>query len=162
MERAYLGLGANLGDPVAQIERAILRLPVPGALRVLARAGLYRTRPIGPAGQPDYLNTALEIETTLEPLLLLDRLKAIEGELGRTPGVRWGPRVIDLDILLYGDRELRSDRLVIPHAELARRRFALAPLSELAAERIVPGLGRTVKMLLEGLGDDPEAVTRLS
>src|SRR5690242_9831680 len=95
---AYLGLGANLGDPRATIERAIARL---GAT---ARARMYKTKPLGPAGQPDYFNTAVAIETELAPRALLEHVKAIERELGRVPTVRWGPRAIDIDILMYGDR----------------------------------------------------------
>jgi 2-amino-4-hydroxy-6-hydroxymethyldihydropteridine diphosphokinase len=160
MERAYLGLGANLGDPVAQFERAVAELERSG-VSVLARAALYRSAPVGPQDQPEYTNTALLIETALSPLELLELLKRIERALGREDGVRWGPRVIDLDILLYGSVELSSERLTIPHKELAKRRFALQPLADLAPEQVVPGLALTVRALLERLDDDPRSVRRV-
>ena len=160
MERAFLGLGANLGEPQVMLAEAIARLAAPD-LEVVARAPLYRTAPIGPPGQPDYLNTVLEIRTDLRPEPLLDRLKALEQNLGRTPGVRWGPRLIDLDLLLYGTEQIDLPRLRVPHAELHRRRFVLAPLADLAPEVQVPGLGRSVRELLIALGDDPAAVARL-
>lgn len=152
MAMAFLGLGANLGDPRATIERAIEKL---GAT---ARARMYRSRPLGPPGQPDYFNTAVTVETALEPRALLDAVKAIERELGRVPSVRWGPRAIDIDILMYGDRVIDEGDLRIPHRELANRRFVLAPLADLAPELVVPGLSRTVRELYDALGDDPADV----
>ena len=114
---------------------------------------------IGPPGQPDYVNSAVEVETTLEPLALLDRLKAIEAELGRTEGARWGPRVIDLDLALWGDRVVDHPRLVVPHRELTRRRFVLAPLADLVPGAVVPGTEQTVAALLAGLGKAPDELS---
>lgn len=156
--RAYLGIGGNLGDVEASFSRAIALLDDPPRVRVLRAARRYRTRPIGPPGQPDFLNSALEIETLFEPLALLDRLKQIETEVGRTAGERWGPRVIDLDLLLYGDQTFDHPRLSVPHRELTRRRFALAPLADLAFDLTVPGTDRTVGQWLAALADDPGSV----
>jgi 2-amino-4-hydroxy-6-hydroxymethyldihydropteridine diphosphokinase len=157
LEIAYLGLGANLGDARASIELARAKLAERGVF-VRRRAAMYRTAPVGPAGQPDYLNTAVEVETSLSARDLLAACKAIERDLGRTPSVRWGPRVIDLDILLYGEMVMAKPDLTIPHPELHRRRFALAPLFDLAPDRIVPGLGRTVRELYLGLDKASEVV----
>jgi 2-amino-4-hydroxy-6-hydroxymethyldihydropteridine diphosphokinase len=148
---AYLGLGANLGDPRAQIERAIAMLADDPTTRVLARAQIYQTPPLGPPGQPEYTNTAVKIETSLSPHELLRRLKNIEQTLGRVPAVRWGPRAIDVDILIYGELVLDEELLVIPHRELANRRFVLEPLADLAPGVVVPRLGKTVRDLLESL-----------
>lgn len=153
---AFLALGANLGDPEAQLASAQIALNDGGA-EVLRRARLYRSVPVGPPGQPDYLNTALEVRTELSPEALLDLAKRIEAEHGRTPGERWGPRVLDIDIALYGGLELRSERLTIPHPQLHERRFVLAPLADLDPSLEVPGLG-TVRSLLAALTDDPEGL----
>lgn len=153
---AFLALGANLGDPVAQIASAQRALTEGGA-KVRRRARLYRSAPVGPDGQPDYVNTAVEVETELTPEALLSLAKQIEAEHGRTAGVRWGPRVLDIDIALYGGLQLETERLRIPHRELQNRRFVLAPLFDLAPELEVPGLG-SVRALLAALPDDPSAL----
>jgi 2-amino-4-hydroxy-6-hydroxymethyldihydropteridine diphosphokinase len=158
---AYLGLGGNLGNVRETFDRAIEALERSG-VRVLRRSPLYRTAPIGPPGQADYTNAAIEIETALEPEPLLDRLKQIESDLGRTTGERWGPRVIDLDVLLFGDRVVDTPRLVVPHRELKKRRFALAPLADLAPGLVIPGEDRTVRAILDDLEDDPGSVVRIS
>lgn len=157
---AFLALGANLGDPVRQIGQALEALDARG-LRIERRARLYRSPPLGPPGQPDYVNTAVQSATGLEPLAVLDAAQAVESALGRTPGVRWGPRVIDVDLALYGDVRFAHPRLVVPHRELANRRFVLQPLADLAPELEVPGTGRTVLELLFALPDDPDALVVL-
>lgn len=156
----FLGAGGNLGDVSRTFELARAALVARG-VHVLRRAGLYRTRALGPP-QPDYLNTVFEAETELEPEPLLQVLKAIETELGRTPSERWGPRVIDLDLLLHDQRIVELPHLVVPHRELTRRRFVLAPLADLAPSRIIPGTGETVRTLLERLPDDPSDVVLIS
>ncbi|MCK6551249.1 2-amino-4-hydroxy-6-hydroxymethyldihydropteridine diphosphokinase [Myxococcota bacterium] len=159
MTRAFLGLGANLGDPRAQLEDALRRLERPD-LTIVRVAPFYRSRPVGPPGQPDYVNSAAEIETTLSPEALLDAAKGVEADLGRVTLMRWGPRVIDVDILIYGTVCVDTPRLVIPHRELANRRFVLAPLADLAPDLVVPGAGKSVRELLASLADDPGCVWR--
>ena len=119
---------------------------------------MFRTKPVGPQDQPDFVNTVLEAETKLQPLPLLLHLKEIEAEMGRTKTGRWGPRVIDLDIILYGSMVLDDPVLTIPHKQMTQRRFVLAPLARLAPDLIVPKDGRTVAECLADLDDDPTAV----
>lgn len=152
-QHIYLGLGANLGTR-AQNLREGLRLLAP-EVAVLRVSSLYETDPIGFGQQPPFLNAVCEGETELDPEPLLDHLKAIERLLGRVPGPVWGPRPLDLDILLYGDALVDSPRLRIPHARLAEREFVLRPLAELDAGLVVPGLARSVGAMLrtvEGQG----------
>ncbi len=158
--RAHLGLGANLGDPRQNVLGAIERLAAP-EVRLLRRARLYRSPPLGPPGQPDYVNTAVEVETTLSPRQLLEHAKAVERALHRVTTVRWGPRTVDVDLLLYGDGRVDEPDLVIPHRELSRRAFVLAPLADLVPTRVVPGLGRTVGALLSDLPAEANALELL-
>lgn len=146
----YLALGANLGEAKAALDEALARIDA-ADLRILRRSRLYRSAPVGPQDQPAFFNAVVEAQTTLDPHPLLARLKDTEAEMGRTPTRRWGPRVIDLDIILFGDTLLDTPDLVIPHRELSRRAFVLAPLSDLCPEAVVPGLQRTVSALLEAL-----------
>jgi 2-amino-4-hydroxy-6-hydroxymethyldihydropteridine diphosphokinase len=140
--RAFLGLGANLGDRLAALRAAAAALAAP-ALRVAGRAPIYETRPQGPvAGQPDFLNSVLEVATTLEPLALLDRCRAVEAMLGRRRERPGGPRTMDIDLLLYGDLVLVSARLTVPHPRLAGREFVLRPLLDLAPDLRDPRDGR--------------------
>ena len=148
MTLAYVGLGANLGDREATIRRALELL---GAARVSA---LIETEPWGYAEQPRFVNAVAELETDEQPRALLERLLAIERELGRTrEGPRYGPRTIDLDLLLYGDEQLDEPGLVVPHPRLHERAFVLEPLAELAPDLVVPGRG-SLKALLSRLQSD--------
>jgi 2-amino-4-hydroxy-6-hydroxymethyldihydropteridine diphosphokinase len=140
---AYIGLGSNLGDRRAMIAGALEQL------RPRRVSAVVETDPVGRTNQPRFLNAVAEIETDLDAPALLDRLLEIETGLGRVRRERWGPRTIDLDLLLYGGVQLTSDRLTVPHPELPRRRFVLEGLAELCPDRNVPGLGRTVRELLE-------------
>lgn len=146
----YLGFGANLGDPTAAFKMALDRL-APAGIRLLRRAPLYSSAPVGPQDQPRFTNTVLEVETALEPWPLLQALKGIEAGLGRVTTVRWGPRVIDLDILLYEERQVATPELIIPHRELSHRGFVLVPLADLAPELVIPGVGQTVRAVLAAL-----------
>ncbi|HEV3091402.1 MAG TPA: 2-amino-4-hydroxy-6-hydroxymethyldihydropteridine diphosphokinase [Candidatus Cybelea sp.] len=128
-QTAYVGLGSNLGDRGANLERAICELDALG--RVTARSSLYRTVPWGRTQQPEFLNAVVALETQLAPHALLDELLAIERRLGRQDGERWGPRAIDLDLLVYGNERITGDRLSVPHERLAQRAFVLVPLAEL-------------------------------
>ena len=138
---AAVALGSNLADPVAQVRRALAELAGVPETRLVARSRLYRTRAVGPP-QPDYVNAAALLETRLDAATLFDALLAIEAAHGRTRGERWGPRTLDLDLLVYGDAVIDTPRLAVPHPQLARRPFVLVPLAEVAAGLEVPGLGR--------------------
>ena len=145
--RAYVGLGANLGDREATIRSAVELLDATAGIRVLRLSTLRETEPWGPIEQPPFLNGAAELETDLPARELLDALLDVERMLGRARAERYGPRTIDLDLLLYGDLEVDEPGLTLPHPRLHERRFALEPLAELDGELVVPGHG-TVRVLL--------------
>lgn len=149
--RAYVGLGANLGDPEAAIRRAVELIDARPGIRVLATSSLRWTEPWGYADQPRFLNGACVLETTLGPEELLGALLDVERVLGRRrDGPRFGPRAIDLDLLLYGAETVERPRLTVPHPRLAERAFALEPLLELDPDLELPD-GRRVSELLAGL-----------
>lgn len=141
MATAYVALGANLGDPVATVHAAFGALAVLPRTRVAATSALYRTAPVGLAGQPDFINAAARLETELAPEALLDALLAIEQDFGRIRALRNGPRTLDLDMLLYDGRTLATPRLTLPHPRLHLRAFVLAPLADLAPDLVIPGRG---------------------
>ncbi len=153
LRRGYLGLGSNLGDRREHLQAAVRRLPDHG-VRVLASSSVYDTEPVGfVLDQPEFLNAALRIETAHEPAELLAACKAVECEVGRQAGgVRHGPRVIDVDVLLLDGLRYRSERLTLPHPEVARRRFVLVPLLELDPDLELPG-GERLSGSLAALGD---------
>ena len=145
--RVHLGLGSNLGDRMRALERAldaIGRLPTTSVTR---RSRVYETLPEGVVDQPLFLNMAAEIETALAPLALLEAAKRIERAIGRRPGLRWGPRAIDIDLILWGPRIVREPALEIPHRAFRERAFVLALLAEIAGEAVDPVTGRTVAEL---------------
>ena len=149
--RAYIGIGANLGNRYETVARALEMLARRPGVEVLQVSTLRETEPVGYADQPRFLNGAAAVETELDPRALLDELLAVESELGRTrDGPRFGPRTIDLDLLVYGDREVSEPGLTVPHPRLDERAFALEPLAELDPELEIPGRGR-VEDLLRGL-----------
>ena len=145
MTRAYVGVGANLGDREGTIRAALAALP-----GVVAISELRETEPVGVVDQPPFLNGAAAVETNLSARELLDVLLEVERDLGRERAERWGPRTIDLDLLLYGDRMIDEAGLTVPHPRLHERRFALEPLLDLDPELAIPGRGR-VSDLLAGL-----------
>jgi 2-amino-4-hydroxy-6-hydroxymethyldihydropteridine diphosphokinase len=146
--RAYVGLGANLGDRAAMIRSALEQLAAEPGVTVVAVSGLRETDPVGFIEQPRFLNAAAAIETDLPPRQLLDRLLGIERRLGRTrDGPRFGPRTIDLDLLLYGDRQVDEPGLQVPHPRLHERLFVLEPLAELDPDLVVPGRGPLSEIL---------------
>jgi len=149
MTRAYVGLGANLGSREETLREAIVILDRAPGVDVLAVSELRETEPVGPIEQPSFLNGAVELETTLSARGLLDLLLDAERALGRIRGERWGPRVIDLDLLVFGDEAIDEPGLEVPHPRLAERTFALEPLAELAPELVIPGRGRVSDLLAE-------------
>jgi 2-amino-4-hydroxy-6-hydroxymethyldihydropteridine diphosphokinase len=150
----YLGLGSNVGDRRGHLQAAVDALPAHG-VEVLASSSVYETEPVGEVlDQPDFLNACIRVRTALEPEALLDACKAVERDPGRLGGgPRHGPRPIDVDVLLLGEEEFRSDRLSLPHEQVTSRRFVLVPLLELAPALVVPGAG-TAAEALAGLGND--------
>src|SRR6476619_1194602 len=152
MTRTFVGLGANLEDPRGRIERAIELLAAEDGIELVAVSSLRETDPVGYKEQPRFLNGAAELRTSLGARELLDRLLAVERRLGRVrgEGQRFGPRTIDLDLLLYGDELIDEPGLEIPHPRLHERRFALEPLAELDPALEIPGRG-PVQALLAGL-----------
>lgn len=159
MTRVYIGLGSNIGDRRRNLERAARELARLG--RELKTSSLYETEPVGVEDQPWFLNAVASLETDLWPRQLVRKLKQIEDRLGRVPGRRFGPRVIDLDLLLYGDLEIDVPTLAVPHPRLHLRRFVLEPLAELDPELRHPSLGLRTKEMLERLeGESDRAVRR--
>ena len=148
MPSAYVGLGANLGDREATIRRAVELLAERVGIEVLAVSALRETDPVGLEDQPRFMNGAAVLETTLGPRALLETLLEVERVLGRTrDGPRFGPRAIDLDLLLYDDETVDEPGLTVPHPRLHERRFALEPLAELDPALAIPGRGRVLVLL---------------
>ncbi|WP_417695403.1 2-amino-4-hydroxy-6-hydroxymethyldihydropteridine diphosphokinase [Roseibium sp.] len=129
--RAALGLGSNLGETKANIDAALAKLDETPGLRLISRSSDYRTPPWGPVPQDDYRNCCAVIETELSPRALLERCLQVEKDLGRIRDIRWGPRIIDIDVLIYGDAVVDEDNLTLPHPRMAERAFVLVPLSEI-------------------------------
>jgi 2-amino-4-hydroxy-6-hydroxymethyldihydropteridine diphosphokinase len=146
---AYIGLGSNIGDKTSNCQTAIERLAEAG--RIVGVSSFYYTEPVGYKEQEDFINAVATLETNRSPAELLSICHAIEDILGRRRTVRWGPRTVDLDILLYGDLVVNQPGLVIPHPLMSVRRFVLAPLVELAPEIIHPVLNKTMNQLLSEL-----------
>lgn len=139
IEPVYIGLGSNLGDCENTISSAVNTLSSNTSVAVNALSSLYKSAPMGPKNQPDYVNAVCELSTSLSPIDLLDLCQSIESTHGRErKGERWGARTLDLDILLYSTNTINDDRLVIPHAGIAQREFVLVPLFELAPTLIMP------------------------
>ena len=139
MPEVGFGLGGNVGDPAKAIRAAVAGLEIRGIAQIERLSSLYRTAPWGGVPQPDYANACAVGRTSLAPFDLLDAIKHLERDLGRVDTVRWGPRVIDIDILFYGDVSVQDERLVIPHRDLLRRAFVLIPLAEIAPDLVIGG-----------------------
>lgn len=159
VERAYIALGANLGDARGTFEAAFEALDEMPATRLVARSSLYRTAPIGVSGQPDYINAVAALDTALSPEALLDALLALEARHGRTREYPLAARTLDLDLLLYGDRVLDLPSLQIPHPRMHLRAFVLMPLAEIAPALSLPGHGAVADLLR---GVTAQQIERLS
>jgi 2-amino-4-hydroxy-6-hydroxymethyldihydropteridine diphosphokinase len=151
---AYIGVGSNLDDPALQVKRAIAALGDLPETRLVAASFSYRNPPMGPQDQPDYVNAAAGVITRLEPSLMLGEMQKLEESLGRvrSPGDRWGPRIIDLDLLVYGIRQLDEAGLTLPHPGISERNFVLFPLRDIAPDLFVPGQG-VVAALARGMSE---------
>lgn len=151
--RAWIGLGSNLDGPHRHVERALAELDTLPLTACRQASPRYASRPVGPADQPDFVNAVAELATDLSPLALLDQLQALEQRHGRVRARRWGPRTLDLDLLLFDTRCLATPRLTLPHPEMLRRAFVMVPLAELAPELRLPD-GRRVAALADALARD--------
>lgn len=146
--RALIGLGGNLGEVPERLDAAIAALDALPDVAVMARSRFYRTPPWGHVEQPDFVNAAIAVDTTLPAIELLDALLVTERAFGRVrDGERWGPRTLDLDLLAYGDQVIDNDRLTVPHPRIAERAFVLLPLAEIAVDVTLPGMGRVGDLL---------------
>ena len=144
---AYIGLGANLNDPAAQVGDAFAELDRIPRTRLVARSSLYATAPVGNVNQPDFINAVAQVETALAPRALLAALLDIEQRHGRERSFRNAPRTLDLDLLLYGDARFHEDHLTLPHPRMTERAFVLLPLTEITPELTIPGRGRAADWL---------------
>lgn len=154
-QTCYIGLGSNLDNPREQVSNALTELAEltesnPQQCRTLCHSSLYRSDPVGPPGQPDYINAVACLETRLSPLQLLDALQAIEQTHQRVRIQHWGPRTLDLDLLLYGDQVIQNERLTVPHTFMKVRNFVLYPLAEIAPNLTLPD-GNQLSKLLKNL-----------
>lgn len=149
----YIGLGGNLENPREQVERAFTELAELPQSTLLAQSPLYQSRPVGPAGQPDYINAVALLNTQLSPIALLDALQAIEQTHRRVRIQHWGPRTLDLDILLIDNQTINSERLTVPHPFMTQRNFVLYPLADIAPDLILP-CGTALKTLIATCDND--------
>lgn len=162
MTRCFIGLGANLGNSHETLCLAAQAMDRLISTRVLARSLIYRSAPIGPQNQADYLNAVIALETGLEPLDLLASLQALENMAGRTRHTRWGPRTLDLDILIYGTTTLRSRALTLPHPRLLERNFVLRPLADIAGEDWLLADGLSIAQHLDNCPHNDLTLTQLN
>jgi len=160
MTIAYIGLGSNLSEPVTQVQSAITEISHLSQCQITKVSSIYLSKPMGPQDQDDYINAVLALDTTLSAIELLNALQAIENKAGRIRKEnRWGARILDLDILLFSQKIINTDRLTIPHYGLTEREFVLLPLAEISPELILPN-GESVKLLSQNIANN--GITRLS
>ncbi|PRO64414.1 2-amino-4-hydroxy-6-hydroxymethyldihydropteridine diphosphokinase [Alkalicoccus urumqiensis] len=157
--RAFIGLGANIGDPVTQLEEALELLDKHADIDVVRVSSFYQTAPVGVLDQPDFTNACCEISTSLQPLDLLSFLQEVEQELGRIREKRWGPRTLDLDILLFGEENIKLESLIVPHPRMHERAFVIVPLAEIAPDIVVRD-GKTAAEWKETLPDAGDITKR--
>lgn len=146
--KAFIGLGSNLDDPQRQLQQAVSAIASLDQTQLVKQSSYYLTAPVGPAGQPDYLNAVVMIDTLLSALDLLDKLQFIENAQGRVRDEKWGARTVDLDILLYGDEQITDQRLIVPHQHMHERNFVMVPLMELVEPTfLIPGKGEVLDLM---------------
>jgi len=151
---AYLSLGSNMDDRLDYLRRALAKLRDAGKIRLTKISSVYETDPVGYTEQGKFLNLAVKLETEWSPFDLLDICQKIEQQLGRKRIIRWGPRTVDVDILLYNREQIDSERLTIPHPRMLKRAFVLVPLAEIDPDLVIPGTGKTVKTHLQSISDE--------
>ena len=151
---AFIGIGSNLDNPLLQVQTALRELAEIPKTELTRSSSLYRTPPMGPPDQPDYVNAVAALTTTLSPTELLDALQALEARHGRVRTIHWGPRTLDLDLLLYGNETVHTARLTVPHPGIAQRAFVVLPLAEIAPALEIQGLG-ALSMLRAALQATP-------
>jgi len=154
--RAYIGLGGNLDDPATRIQRAFVALNTLRHTQLVLKSSLYRTAPVGYLDQPDFINAVAAVDTSLEPIALLDALLHLELDEGRARSFKNAPRTLDLDVLMYGDLQLIHDRLIVPHPRMGGRAFVLFPLQEIAPDLLIPGMGYVKQLAAECQDQDIE------
>ena len=155
---AYIGIGSNLSDPVAQVQRTFADLAAIHTVQVVAQSALYRTAPFGPVEQDDFVNAVAGVLTTLSPQQLLDALRQLELARGRVRSVRWGPRILDLDLLVQGTLTVNTPDLTLPHPGIPERNFVLYPLRDIAPQLHIPGMGQVAALAAKV---DASGITRL-
>ncbi len=148
MTIAYIGLGSNMESPRQHITTAIQSLGEIQSTRIINVSSLYKSKPMGPQNQGDYINAVVQIETEMEPTELLNCLQAIENDHGRVRAEHWGPRTIDLDILMFGNEIIQNDRLTVPHPEITNRSFVIVPLAEIDPACVIPEKGLVSDLIL--------------
>ena len=159
---AFIGIGSNLGTPAENCEKAIHLLHAPPEIEVVARSSLYESEPVGKIKQNWFVNATVAIKTSMVPESLLNAIFKIERDLGRERREKWGPRIIDLDLLTYENRVIHSTALTLPHPEMAKRRFVLLPLSEFAGDYMHPVENKTIYTLLKELPETSQVIKMLS
>ncbi len=152
---AYIGIGSNMEGPLEQCEKAVSLLEASPHLGLTKKSSFYETEPVGPVDQDWFVNAVVEVKTSLNPFHLLHLLNILEQDMGRTREEPWGPRIIDLDLLFYGNSCLNTERLKIPHPEIGNRRFVLEPLAEITSSFIHPQSNKPIGELLADLPDTP-------
>lgn len=147
MTIVYVGLGSNMGDTEQHIISALKSLGDIQSTKIMQTSSLYKSKPVGPQDQADYINAVARLDTELSALELLDELQAIENEHGRVRNEHWGPRTLDLDILMFGNKIINNDRLTVPHPEIPNRCFVLVPLAEIDSECVIPEAGNVRELI---------------
>ena len=161
MKTSYIGIGSNMGDPRRNCLDSIAKIDKLDDCEVTSVSSLYLTEPIGVTGQEWYINGAVSVSTGLSPFEMIERLFEIEGRMGRVREKRWGPRIIDLDILLFGQDIINRDTLKVPHPMMHMRRFVMAPMAEIAPDLIHPILGKSMVELLRAIPGDDQVIKRV-